>query len=171
VSEQPEPRPLADVVRTLARARGTLAALQAIYDEDLAKWQEEHSPLIGEVTRFKDMVRQAEAEIRSRGAAIAASTRQAPCPGTKVRNQKVLRYVAPDANGELIAMDAAKVRAMMTEHIIAHGWTDMLKPDVATWEKAIKGLPEGDRPVCVREEWETVVSIDADLSPLLAEEG
>jgi len=164
-------RSLLDVIRTLANARGTLTDLQAIYDNKLALWHAENCLLIEEVTRFKDMVKQAEAEVRSRGAIIAASTRQAPCPGTKVRNQRVIRYVAPDANGELIAMDAAKVRAMMTEHIIAHGWTDMLKPDVATWEKAIKGLPEGDRPVCVREEWETVVSIDADLSPLLAEEG
>jgi hypothetical protein len=44
----------------------------------------------------------------------------------------------------------------------------MLKPDQTGIEKVLKAVPAETRPPWLREEWQTVVSIDADLTPLLA---
>jgi len=166
------------LVRELAVARSLKATWQTIYDDCFAQFQEANAPVIDELARHKGCTAALEAIIRTRGAALAAEQGRAyePVPGTKARHEKVLRYVRVDeagnlivnGDGEIMGMDASIQRLTLVDYAIEHQYRNMLKPDQTGIEKVLKAVPAETRPPWLREEWQTVVSIDADLTPLLA---
>ena len=179
MSERTE-RPLAELVRELALFRQTQRLAQAEYDEYFREWQSEMGETIDTLQVVKTRVANLEATIRARGAALAAEQGRSydPVPGTKARHEKVIRYVRVDeagnlivnSDGEIMGMDASVQRLTLVDYAIEHQYRNMLKPDTAGIEKLLKALAPDARPPWLREEWQTVVSIDADLSPLLAED-
>ncbi len=84
MTEQTE-RPLAELVRELAFWRRDRAVVQDIYDEGFAQFQEQHKPDLAYLAQSKDAIASLEAQIRSRGAALAAEQGKdfEPVPGTK----------------------------------------------------------------------------------------
>jgi hypothetical protein len=129
--------------------------------------------LVNSVNAQAAMARDLEATIRTRGAALAAEQGRSyePVPGTKARHERVLRYVCLDGEtGEIANLDEAIVNQSLVNYAVEHEYYSYLKPDRAKIEKALKALDESARPPWVREEWQTVVSIDSDLTPLLAKD-
>jgi hypothetical protein len=170
MTENNEPRPLAEVVKELAEVRQNVDALQEYHDRLLAEWQEAHAGSITALADCKRFVKELEAEVRTRGTIIAEQTREAPCPGTKVRFERVVRYEVPDSDGVLVQMDQARVTQTLTDWLIAHAARSLLKPDQTAAEKMAKSMPPEEWPTGMRLDWQTVLSIDKDLSKLLENE-
>jgi hypothetical protein len=166
-----EPRPLIDVIRTLARARHNAACARALVDALRQQWEENNAGYLDAATEAAATVRALEDQIRSRGAAIAEQTRQAPCPGTKVRNESVVQYYTyhPET-GERVDFETANQNRFLVTYAVNQGWLSLIKPDRGELEKVLKRLPESTRPPWAHVAWHTVVSIDSDLSPLLENE-
>jgi hypothetical protein len=159
---------LQDLVIDLAEARAIQRELQATLDSRKAEFEKANRDLLETVATNKATVSGLEAEIRTAGSALVAKTGAVPCLGTKVRSEKAFVYRAPHpVTGELMAMDRPVVTQLVLGEILRHGWTSMLKPDQAAFEKTLKGLPEEEWPTGVSLEVQTVLSIDSDLSPLL----
>lgn len=164
-------RPLTEVIRNLASARILASQTKAMVDALREQWEQDNEMYLDAAGEAARVMHDLEAEIRTRGALIAAETRQAPCPGTKMRNERVVRYTRYDhRTGEIVQMDAAVVRQNLTDWLIAHGATSLLKPDQAATERMAKAMPESEWPTGMTLEYQTVVSIDSDLSPLLETE-
>ena len=165
-----EERPLSEVVKALAITRLNLRAQKATLGLLKGRWEADNAMLIATTTSSAQTVAGLEADIRTRGAAIAEQTRQAPCPGTKVRNESIVVYRTRLPSGEMVGMDIGARNQHIVDYLIDHGYTSMLKPDVAAFEKATRALPEDSRMSGAVVTWRTVVSIDSDLSPLLEAE-
>jgi hypothetical protein len=159
-----------DSIRALATERAAYTAAKALYDAFMADFEAAHAGLSAEIAAHKAAVTKLECAIRTEGADIAAVTREAPAPGTKLRYEKVVVYRTADPNGELITMDPAKATGMVRDYLIEHGWTSHLKPDMREFEKIAKSIPEADRPSWVSVEARAVVSIDTDLSAFVETE-
>jgi len=160
--------PYTELIKQLAEARQRQSIIRDELATARAEWETQWKPLLDEERAASERIAVLEAEIRTQGAQYATAFNTAPCPGTKLHRERVVRYVAVTNDGEIVPMDTARIRASVCEHIITHGWTSMLKPDVSTWEKAVKGIPDEERPDWVRVDWQTTVSIDRDLEPALA---
>ena len=160
--------PYTELIKQLAETRQRQSAIRDELAAARAEWETQWKPLLDEERAANERIAVLETEIRTQGAQYATAFNTAPCPGTKLHRERVVRYVATTDDGEIVPMDTARIRASVCEHIITHGWTSMLKPDVSAWEKAIKGLPDEERPDWVRVDWQTTVSIDRDLEPALA---
>jgi len=78
-----------------------------------------------------------------------------------------VRYEVPDSDVVLTQMDQARVTQTLTDWLIAHAARSLLKPDQTAAEKMAKSMPPEEWPTGMRLDWQTVVSIDKDLSKLL----
>ena len=165
-----EERPLSEVVKALAITRLNLRAQKATLAALKEQWEADNAMLIAATTDCAQTVADLEADIRTRGAAIAEQTQRAPCPGTKVRSESIIVYRTRLPSGEIVRMDVAVRNQHIVDYLIDHGYTSMLKPDVTAFEKATRALPEDSRMPGAVVTWRTVVSIDSDLSPLLETE-
>ncbi len=156
-----------ELIRQLALERQRHAALR----QEIARAREELEQQLADVLAdvlaeeqdTAERIASLEATLRTEAAQYAQANGKAPCPGLKVHNERVVRYV--DDRG--VILDTAAVRSKVCEHVVDHGWLSMLKPDITAWEKAIRALPDEERPDWARVEWQTTVSIDRDLEPIL----
>ena len=154
-----------DLIRQLASERQRHAALRQEIARAREEWEQQLADVLAEEQETAERVASLEATLRTEATQYAAANGKAPCAGLKVHNERVVRYV--DDRG--VILDTAAVRSKVCEHVVDHGWLSMLKPDITAWEKAIRALPDGERPTWARVEWQTTVSIDRDLEPILKE--
>ena len=171
MTEQQTERPLAELVRELAQARLAAAVWKTWHKSAEALWEQAHAEQLTAEKAANLSVANLEAAIRTRGAELARFSGWTPPAGTKARHERVLRYVCLDGKtGEIANLDEAIVNQSLVNYAVEHEYYSYLKPDRAKIEKALKALDESARPPWVREEWQTVVSIDSDLTPLLAKD-
>lgn len=154
-----------ELIRQLALERQRHAALRQEIARAREEWEQQLADVLAEEQETAERIANLEATLRTEGTQYAQANGKAPCAGLKVHNERVIRYV--DDRG--VILDAAAVRNKVCEHVVDHGWLSMLKPDISAWEKAIRALPDDERPDWARVEWQTTVSIDRDLEPILKE--
>ena len=152
-----------ELIRQLALERQRHAALRQEIARAREEWEQQLADVLAEEQETAERVASLEATLRAEATQYAQANGKAPCPGLKVHNERVIRYV--DDRG--VILDTAAVRAKVCEHVVDHGWLSMLKPDISAWEKAIRSLPDEEHPDWARVEWQTTVSIDRDLEPIL----
>ena len=145
------------LVVALANARDNLSRAQAILAEAQAAFSQAHTPEIAPVAK-------------AHGAVIVEQTPGAPCPGTKIHSESIVVYRTRLPSGEIVRMDVAVRNQHIVDYLIDHGYTSMLKPDIAAFEKATRAMPEDSRMPGAIVTWRTVASTDSDLSPLLEAE-
>ena len=163
-------RPLTEVMKGLAIERLNLQVQKATLDLRRQEWEEDNADLITAVAACARAIVTLEAEVRRRGVTVAEQTRQAPCPGTKVRFERAVRFLKTTEDGEITYMAPDESDTYLVSWAMRHGWTGLVKPNRTACEKVLRKLDESTLPPEVSIEWETKVSIDDDLSDLLKED-